>query len=69
MIRYFTSADAARVLGVTPAAVRAMAKAGRLPVALRTESGIQLFSTTDVERVRQERQAIVDVALKQTRTA
>ncbi len=45
-----TVADAARRLGVTPAAVVAMERAGKLP-ALRTEGGMRLFMLEDVERL------------------
>jgi excisionase family DNA binding protein len=45
-----TVADAARRLGVTPAAVVAMERAGKL-TALRTEGGMRLFVLKDVERL------------------
>lgn len=47
--------DAARILGVVPATVRAMALSGRLPPATMTESGIRLFRREDVERLAVER--------------
>lgn len=69
MTRYLSSADAARMLGVTPAAVRAMAKRGRLAVAVKTDGGIQLFTVEEVQRVLQKRRAILAAAQKQHRTA
>jgi len=47
--QFLSAADAARVLDVTPAAVRAMAHRGALPVAAMTEGGMHLFSRTEVE--------------------
>lgn len=52
---FLTSADASRVLDVTPATVRLMAKAGRLAVASVTPGGIRLFKRSEVERLRRER--------------
>ena len=51
-----TTAEAARVLGVTPATVRAMARDGKLR-AKQTPYG-RLFAERDVERLRQERAAV-----------
>ncbi len=51
MPTYLTSADAARTLGVTPAAVRQMERRGDLKVAARTEGGIRLFRRLDVDRL------------------
>ena len=48
--RLLTVADAARRLGVTPAAVVAMERTGKL-TALRTEGGMRLFVLDDVERL------------------
>jgi excisionase family DNA binding protein len=56
MERLLTPADAARILGVVPATVRAMAIAGKLP-ALTTESGMRLFRRADVERLAATRSA------------
>ncbi len=49
MDRFLSAADAARVLGVTTATVRLMARRGTLPVAAMTEGGIHLFRRADVE--------------------
>ena len=43
-------ADAAKILGLTPAAIVAMAARGALP-AIRTAGGRRLFWRRDVERV------------------
>ncbi|MBA3274577.1 MAG: helix-turn-helix domain-containing protein [Chloroflexia bacterium] len=53
--RLLSPSDAARILGVVPATVRAMAISGRLPPATMTESGIRLFRREDVERLAAER--------------
>jgi hypothetical protein len=50
-----TKADCARLLGVTPEAVRLAAKDGRLPVAAWTAGGIRLFCRQDVEGYRERR--------------
>ena len=50
-----TPADAARVLGCTPAAVRQMEARGTLKAATRTEGGIRLFRRSDVERLARSR--------------
>jgi excisionase family DNA binding protein len=50
-----TKADAAKLLGVTPAAVVLLEKRGKLP-AFRTAGGMRLFRRADVERAAQERQ-------------
>ncbi len=47
---FLTVADAARRLGVTPAAVVAMERRGDL-AALRTEGGVRLFEPDEVERL------------------
>ncbi|MDP9370914.1 MAG: helix-turn-helix domain-containing protein [Chloroflexota bacterium] len=54
MEQLLSVADASRILGVVPATVRAMERAGRLP-ALRTASGIRLFKRGDVERLAAQR--------------
>jgi len=51
-----TAADAARLLGITPATVRIHADRGRLPVAQRTPGHMRLFRREDVERFRRERE-------------
>ncbi len=50
-LTYLSAADAARILGVTPAAVRLMHQRGELPLAAKTAGGVHLFSPTVVERV------------------
>ncbi len=57
MERLLGPADAARILGVVPATVRAMALSGRLPPAAMTEGGIRLFRRADVERLAADRAA------------
>ena len=54
-----TKADVAKCAGVTPAAVRAWAETGQLPV-LKTESGVRLFQRDDVTRFlrRRDRQQL-----------
>ena len=53
--RFLSASDAARVLGVTPAAIRAMVRREALPVAAMTEGGIHLFRRTAVEALAQKR--------------
>lgn len=60
MERFLLSADAARLMGVTPASVRDAALAGRLAVAARTERGVRLFRKRDVERFIREREQRVE---------
>ncbi len=57
MERLLGPADAARILGVVPATVRAMALSGRLPPAAMTEGGVRLFRRADVERLAADRAA------------
>ena len=52
----YTTADAARRLNLTPAAVRALSNRGQLK-ATRTYSGVRLFDSDDVERLAEERRA------------
>jgi excisionase family DNA binding protein len=49
-------ADAAEILGLVPATVRALADRGQLP-AMRTARGMRLFRRQDVERLATERAA------------
>lgn len=49
------SADAARILHVTPARVRQLALVGRLPVAVTTPRGARLFTRDAVEALARER--------------
>jgi excisionase family DNA binding protein len=53
---YFTTSEAARVLGVSSDMVRIYERTGRLP-AIRTAGGYRLFAQRDVERVAQQRAA------------
>lgn len=55
--RLFTVSDAARVLQVTPGAVRHMLKRGTIPLAERTAGGIHLVLGDDVYRLAAERKA------------
>jgi DNA-binding transcriptional MerR regulator len=62
------AAEAARILGVTPATVRLMESRGDLP-AKRTESGVRIFDRADVLRLAAERDAARDAAGKVRRIA
>ena len=53
--RYLSTADASRVLGVTPSAVRLMVQRGELPVAAMTEGGIHLFERAAVDALARRR--------------
>ncbi len=55
MDQFLSTADAARVLRLTPATVRLMVRRGLLPVAAKTEGGIHLFRRADVEALNAER--------------
>jgi hypothetical protein len=55
--QFLSAADAARILDRTPAAVRAMARRGALPVAAMTEGGMHLFRRKDVEALARRRAA------------
>jgi DNA-binding transcriptional MerR regulator len=46
--------DVARILGVTPATVRAMERRGEI-IAERTLSGVRIFDNPEVERVKAAR--------------
>ncbi len=54
-MKYLTPADAARRLGITPAAVRAMEKRGTLKAVARTEGNGRLFSAADVATLARKR--------------
>jgi excisionase family DNA binding protein len=59
-----TPAEAAQVLGLTPAGIVAMATRGALP-AIRTASGRRLFRRRDIERIavrRAEAESKVDAS-------
>jgi DNA-binding transcriptional MerR regulator len=53
---YLAAADAARILGVTPAAVRQMNKRGELFASARTAGGVFLFAQSEVERLKAKRE-------------
>lgn len=53
--KLLTTASAARRLDITPATVRQIARAGRLPF-IRTDSGQRLFRVDDVEQLARERE-------------
>ena len=53
--RYLSTADASRVLSVTPSAIRLMVQRGELPVAAMTEGGIHLFERPAVEALARRR--------------
>lgn len=55
MQTFMTPADAARILEVTPSAVRLMAGRGELRIAATTQSGIRLFERSDVEALAKKR--------------
>lgn len=63
-MKYMLTSEAARLIGVTPAGVRAMERRGDLP-AERTGQGVRLFERAVVQRVararRNQRQAEPDV--------
>ena len=52
---FLSTADAARVLGVTPATIRLMVRREALRVAAMTEGGIHLFSRATVEGLARRR--------------
>ena len=56
-IEFLSSADAARILNITPAGVRVAALQKRLRVAAVTAGGVRLFARDDVERYAAERAA------------
>ena len=57
MKRFLSAADAARILKVTPAAVRLMHRRGTLEAVAETEGGIRLFQRRDVETLAKRRAA------------
>jgi len=64
MSQLLTPSDVGRVLGVTPAAVRHMARRGALRVAATTRGGNRLFSEREVQRVARRRAATKSRAVK-----
>jgi excisionase family DNA binding protein len=63
MTELLTTADAARILGVVPATVRLLERAGKLP-ALKTPSGQRLFQRDEVQRVADDRRNAVSSATR-----
>lgn len=59
-----STADAARILDLTPNAVRAAAKTGRLRVAQETVGGIRLYRLSDVEEFKQRRERLAAMATR-----
>ncbi|MFN8675488.1 MAG: MerR family transcriptional regulator [Thermomicrobiales bacterium] len=57
MEKLLTPADVARILGIVPATVRALALSGQLEPAVTTERGMRLFRRSDVERLAAVREA------------
>lgn len=53
--RFLSTAEAARVLGVTPAGVRLMVQRADLVAAAMTEGGVHLFRRRDVEALARRR--------------
>jgi hypothetical protein len=55
---FLTASEAGRLLDppLTPAGIRAAANRGALPVAACTQNGQRLFSMSDIERFRAQRQ-------------
>ena len=53
--RFLSSADASRILGVTPATIRLMVRRGDLRTAAMTEGGIHLFRRRDVDALARRR--------------
>jgi DNA-binding transcriptional MerR regulator len=53
----YESSDVGRVLNLTPGMVRHLAQSGRLRVAATTPRGARLFCASDVEALRQAREA------------
>jgi predicted site-specific integrase-resolvase len=58
-VHLLETSDVARVLGVTPEAVRSWARSGRLRPWVTTSRGGRLFTPREVERLRRCREALV----------
>ncbi len=69
MKQLLCAADAARMTGLTPAAIRSAARSGHLRVAARTPGGVRLFTESEIERFRGEREARIARALAASQTA
>jgi DNA-binding transcriptional MerR regulator len=50
-----TKSEAAKIIGCTPANVALLEKSGKLPVAVKTPSGVRLFDEKEVKRFAVER--------------
>jgi DNA-binding transcriptional MerR regulator len=55
MAQLLCVADVARLVGLTPAAIRSAARSGRIRVEARTLSGVRLFDVAEVQRFIRER--------------
>lgn len=58
MRQYLSVAGAGRLLGLSSAAIRALANRGALRVAAQTDAGARLFNAVDVERLVQRRREL-----------
>ena len=54
-VQLLTTSEAARIIGLTPAGVRAASARGALRIAQRTARGVRLFDRREVERFRSAR--------------
>jgi hypothetical protein len=61
------AADVGRVLRLTPAAVRLLARVGRLRVAATTPRGLRLFAPEDVEAMRRGRETADEGVITRSR--
>jgi excisionase family DNA binding protein len=57
--KFLTTTDAAHAIGVSAETIRLWEKLGKLP-AVRTESGLRLFSRKDVDRVAREYRSVIE---------
>ncbi|MBI3455180.1 MAG: MerR family transcriptional regulator [Candidatus Rokubacteria bacterium] len=64
MKKFLESADVARALGLTPAGVRVLARAGRLRVTAVTPRGGRLFRPAEVEALRRVREVAREAGRK-----
>ncbi|MBI2817808.1 MAG: helix-turn-helix domain-containing protein [Acidobacteria bacterium] len=53
---FLTTSEAAKILRLTPASVRALERSGKMK-ALRTPSGVRIFRLEDVQRFLKDREA------------
>ncbi len=47
---YMTCSEVGRIVGLTPAAIRAAERSGRIRAALKTAGGLRLFEPAEVKR-------------------